>query len=208
MNIEKLAKRLEGLQTVSSICKLLKVDRRTAINYISMLRKKGFLETVYGKRRIRMYRISPAVKRKAGYPGLYETINKYSKVKVISRYEHKVYTHELTAEEAIVRAVKTGRFRVILAALGLFNRIEDWHLLNKLSKKEKIGRKIGALYNTARKSFRVKRIDERTRKSLLKSRTDDRYIVDKIKSRDFKDIEKTWKVYIPFNKADLEVYKE
>jgi hypothetical protein len=208
MNLKKIAKRLEGLQTVSSIRRLLKIDRRTAINYISMLRKKRFLETAYGKRRIRMYKISPAIKRKTGYPGLYETINKYSKVKVISRYEHKIYTHELTAEEAVVRAVKTRKFRVVLAALGLFNKIEDWHLLNKLSKKEKIGCKIGALYDTARKSFRVKRMDERTRKSLLKSKTDNRYVVDKIKSRDFKDIEKTWKVYIPFNKADLEVYKE
>ena len=208
MNIEKLAKRLEGLQTVSSICKLLKIDRRTAINYISMLRKKGFLETMYGKRRIRMYKISPAIKKKAGYPGLYEIINKYSKVKIIGRYEHKIYTHELTVEEAIIRAVKSKGFRIILAALGLFNRIEDWHLLNKLSKKEGIGRKIGALYDVARKSFRVKRMDERTRKSLLKSKVDDKYVVGRIESRDFKDIEKIWKIYIPFNKADLEVYKE
>ncbi|MBW2966545.1 hypothetical protein KY342_05565 [Candidatus Woesearchaeota archaeon] len=208
MNLEKLAKRIEGLQTVSSICKLLKIDKRTAINYISMLRKKGFLETMYGKRRIRMYKISPAIKKKVGYPGLYEIINKHSKVKIIGRYEHKVYAHKLTVEEAIIRAIKTKGFRVILAALGLFNKIENWQLINKLSKKENIGRKIGALYDIARKSFRVKRMDERTRKSLLKSKVDGKYIIDRIKSKDFKNIEKIWKVYIPFNKADLEVYKE
>ncbi|MBI2629112.1 hypothetical protein HYW74_03445 [Candidatus Pacearchaeota archaeon] len=34
-----------------------------------------------------------------------------------------------------------------------------------------------------------------------------KYIIGKFDSRDFKDIEKKWRVYIPLNWADLEEYK-
>ena len=107
-----------------------------------------------------------------------------------------------------MRAVKTKRFRLILSALGLFNKIEDWPLLNKLCRKEKICHKIGALYDVAKKIFKVRRMDERTRKSLLNSKIDDKYVVGKVHSKDFKEVERLWKVYVPFNKADLEAYKE
>ena len=51
-------------------------------------------------------------------------------------------------------------------------------------------------------------MDIRTKKALLKGKLKDKYIIKRIKSTDFKDIEKKWNVFIPFNKADLEVYKE
>ena len=51
-------------------------------------------------------------------------------------------------------------------------------------------------------------MDERTRKSLLKMKTRKLFIIKHAKSKDFKDVEKIWKVYIPFNRADLERYKE
>lgn len=208
MDIQGLAKKLEGLQTVSSISKILDIDRRTAINYIFLLRKKGFVGTLYGKRKIRMYRIRTVQRKERGYEGLYEIINKNSKVKLVEPYREIVYTHKLSFEEAIVRAVKSGKFRLILASLGLFNKIKNWHRLFIFAKKENVGRKIGALYDITRKIIKVKKMDERTRKALLKTKMDNKFIVDKVKSKDFKEIGKIWKVYIPFNKADLEVYKE
>lgn len=208
MNIENLAKKLEGLQTVSSVCKLLNINRRTAINYISLLRKKGYVETSYGKRRLRMYRVRSVKRKKVGFPGLIETINKYSKIKLVAVAEERIHTHKLTIEEAIVRGIKRGRFRIVLVCLGLFNKVKNWHRLHDFAVKENIGRQVGALYDVARTVIKVRKMDARTRKALLRSKVDNKYVVGRIKSRDFKDIEKIWRIYLPFNKADLEVYKE
>lgn len=208
MDLIQLAKRLEGLQTADSVAKNLDIGRRTAINYIWALRKEGYVETIYGKRKIRMYKISPIRPIKSGYPGLYEFLNQNSKIKIYPPYINRIYDHKPTAEEMIVKAVKTGDFRTVLAALNLFNKIKDWHLLSEIAKKENVGRKIGALYDAAKTIIRVRKMDERTRKSLLKSRIDSKFIVESARTRDLQDVEKTWKVHLPFNKADLEAYKE
>ena len=208
MEAYELAKRLEGLQTVDSIAHNLGIGRRTAINYASLLRKKGFVETIYGKRKIRMYRISPFKAAKPGYPGFYEFLNQNSKIKIYAPYIHRIYGHKLGAEEAIIKAVKTGDFRTILSSLALFNKVKSWHYLSQLAKKENIGRKVGALYDTARTIIKTKKMDNRTRKALLKSKIDSKFIVKNARTKDLGNIEKTWKVYLPFNKADLEAYKE
>ena len=208
MDLIQLAKRLEGLQTIGSLAKNLNIERRTAINYVWRLRKKGFIETIYGKRKIRMYRISPIKPIKTGYPGLYEFLNQNSKIKIYPPYINRIYDHKPTAEEMIVKAIQTGDLRTILSALNLFNKIKDWALLCELAKKANAGRKIGALYDAARTIIRVRRIDERTRKSLLKSKIKDKFIVKNARTKDLKQIENTWNIYLPFNKADLEAYKE
>lgn len=208
MELIQLAKKLDGLQTADSIAKNLNIERRTAINYVWMLRKKGFAETIYGKRKIRMYKISPIKPIKTGYPGLYEFLNLNSKIKIYAPYINRIYDHKPTAEEIIVKAIQTGDFRTVLSALNLFNKINDWALLSKIAKKENVGRKIGALYDAAKTIIRVRRMDERTRKSLLKSKIDDKFIVKHARTKDLKYIEKLWDINLPFNKADLEAYKE
>jgi len=210
MDILTLAKNLSGLQTVSSISKTLNISNKTAINYVSLLRKKGFIkETIYGARKIRMYKISPLTEKKIGYHGFYEILNKYSRVKIYSLYEKdKIYNKKLTIEEAIIRAIKTKEFRVILASLGLFSKIKNWTRLSYYAKKENLGRKVGALYDSAKFIIKVKKMDKRIRNSLLKNASKDKFIINNIKSKDFKEIEKIWDVYLPFNKFDLEVYKE
>ncbi|MBI2657202.1 hypothetical protein HYX08_00740 [Candidatus Woesearchaeota archaeon] len=208
MDLINLAKRLEGLQTVDSIAKNLDVNRRTAINYIWLLRKRGFVETIYGKRKIRMYRISPLKKNKFGYPGLYDFLNQHSKIKIYPPYEERIYDHKPSAEEMIVKAVKTGDLRTILSSLALFNKIKNWRILSEIARKELVGRKIGALYDAARTIIRVKRMDKKTRKALLNSKIEGKFIVKYARTRDLKEIEKKWKVYLPFNKADLEAYND
>ena len=193
---------------MDTIAKRLGISRRTAINLIWILRKKGLVETGYGKRKIRLYRIRAIKKPDIGFKGLYDIINENSKVKVFAKEQHRIHGHKLTIEEAIIRAIEEEDFRTILAALGLFNKIKDWSRLLKFAKKEKLTRKVGALYDVARTAIKVKRIDKRIRKALLKGTVGDKYIVKKIRSADFKDIEKEWNVFIPFNKADLGVYKE
>lgn len=208
MKLENTAKALEGLQTIGTVAKKLNISRRTAINVVWKLRKNGLVETGYGKRKIRLYRIRTLKKPDIGFKGLYDIINENSKVKLFTRQQYKVYDHELTIEEAITRAVKEGDFRTVLAALGLFKKIKSWPMLLKFAKKEDITKKIGALYDIAKTIIRVKRMDKKTRNALLKGEIKDEYIITKIKSNEFKDIEKEWNVFIPFNKADLEVYKE
>ena len=208
MDLIQLAKRLEGLQTADSISVNLGVGKRTAVNYVWQLRKKGYVETVYGKRKIRMYKISPIKPIKTGYPGLYEFLNQNSKIRIYPPYTNRIYDHKPTAEEMIVKAVQTGDFRTVLSALNLFNNIKDWALLSELAKKENVGRKIGALYDAARTIMRVRRMDERARKSLLKSEVDGKFIIKNARTKDLNHIEKMWNVYLPFNKADLEAYKE
>ena len=167
MEIFKLVKKLEGLQTVDSIAAILGINRRTAINYAWLLRKKGLVETIYGKRKIRMYRISPLKANRFGYPGLYEYLNQNSKIKIYPPYAGRIYDHKPTAEEIIVRAVETGDLRTVLSSLALFNKVSSWPRLSRIARKELVGRKIGALYDTAKSIMRVRRMDERTRKALL-----------------------------------------
>lgn len=205
MDIELLAKQLQGLQTVSTIAKSLNISKRTSINYVWLLRKKGFLKTIYGKRKIRMYKIMPIIRKEHG-KSLFELINDNSKVKVTVKEDYIVHK-KISIEEALVRAIATKRFRIILASLGLFNKIKNWSRLYKYAIKYDVANKVGALYDVARQVIRVKKIDKRTRKALLSQKQKEKYIVENIKSKDFKDIEKLWKVYIPFNKADVGEYK-
>ena len=208
MNLIQLAKRLEGLQTADSIAVNLDVDKRTAINYVWQLRKKGYVETIYGRRKIRMYKISPLKPNKFGYSGLYEYLNKNSKIKIYAPYTNRIYDHEPTPEEMVVKAVKTGDLRTVLSSLALFNKVKNWQRLSQIARKELIGRKIGALYDAARTVIRVRKMDKKTRKALLRSNIDNNFIVKNARTKDLKQIEKEWNVYLPFNKADLEAYKE
>ena len=95
-----------------------------------------------------------------------------------------------------------------MACLALFNKVKDWKKLKEFAEEEKLGRKIGALYDIAKTKLKVRKMDERIRKGLLKSKDKSRYIIEGFRSDDFKEIEKEWRVYIPLNKADLEVYDE
>jgi len=207
MDWRVIATKLKGFQTVSSIQRILGISRRTAINYIYELRKRGFLRTTRGENKIRIYEISPIPKKRLGYPGLYNIINMNSPIKIAKPYEHILY-REMPIEEAIIRAIKTKDFRTILAALALFGKVIDWSLLYKFAKKEGFQHHVGALYDVARSCIRVRRMDKRIRNKLKQAHGRNRFIIPKLKSKDFKDIEKEWKIFIPFNKSDLSKYKE
>ncbi len=204
----ELARRLEGLQTIKSVMKKLGISRSTAIKYLHFLRKKGFVETSGGGKQPRMYKIKLISLVKTGNPGLYETINKYSRIKIVEPYEHRIIRQKVTVEGALIRAITTEKFRTILASLALFNRINNWSKLYTYAKDKDCRNKVGALHELAKQFIRVKKIDGRIRNKLLKAKDRSKYIIPKMKSDDFKDIEKKYNVFIPFNKADLERYKE
>lgn len=206
MGMFELAKKLEGLQTVSSLARILGVSQRTAINSIWRLRKAGYVTTEYGKRKIRLYRIHPLIRKEKGY-SFYTLLNRYSRVKITARQNYLIYADkEPCVEEILVRAVTSGELRVVLASLGLFAKIQSWSRLKKFADAYAAGRKISALYEVAKTCIRVRKMDERTRKGLLHGKNG--FIIPGITSKHFQDIEKRWGVFIPFNIADLEVYKE
>ena len=200
MGMFEIMKKLAGLQTAESVARALKVKKRTAINYIWKLRKKGYVEYYSAGRNKRIYKIG--IKPKFDKEkDLYEFINKYSKIKVGQIYRHIIH-EKLSPEKAIVLALKSGNFRLILASLNLFRKIENWKMLNNIAKKNNLQRQIGALYDLARKFIKVRRIDKRIRNSILLGKGE-KYIYYKIKTKDFKDIAKIWRVEIPFKKEDL-----
>ncbi|MFA4819779.1 MAG: hypothetical protein WC613_02350 [Candidatus Aenigmatarchaeota archaeon] len=198
----EMAKRLRGMQTAASAAKALDVGRRTAVNYISELRKLGYVRTSRGKGKIRMYEISETKAIKKSGTDLYDFINSLSPVKVHKPYEYIIHG-KLSAEEAIARAIETKDFRTILAAMYLFRLVKDWPELNRQTKMRGLQRSVGALYDLARKYIRVRAMDKRTRNSLLKARTEDKFIVPHMRSKNFQDIERVWNVYLPFNDGDM-----
>lgn len=205
MELFDIARKVEGLQTVHSLARLLGVSQRTAINTIWRLRKEGYVQTTYGKRKIRMYRVTPLLRKEKGY-SFYSLLNKYSKVKIIPRQDYFIYAEkEPCVEEILARAVVSGELRVVLASLGLFAKVQNWSRLKKFADTYEVGRRIGALYDVAKTCIRVRRMDERTRKGLLKGKRG--YIIQGIQSKHFQNIEKKWGVFIPFNIADLEEYR-
>ena len=202
IDLIEIAKKLEGLHTAETLAGSTNISLRSAINLASKLRKAGYLRYFSGGRKKRIYQISPFRFRLLGNPGLYEILNKYSKIKLQEPFKHFIHGRKLKIEEALVLAIKSGNIRTILASLNLFLHIKNWSLLNKIAKKYNIQRNVGAFYEATKLTIKVKRMDERTRKSLLKGNGIE-YIIEKLSSRDFTEIEKKWRVKIPLNLNDL-----
>lgn len=208
MKNKELLKIISGIQTISSIMEALNVDRRRAVYYVHKLRKKGYVKTKYASDKKRIYYIS--AENALGGQSYVDIINKYSPIKISSSEIYKIYGREVSIEETLVYAVKSRSFRFILASLALFRKPINWKELYRLAKKNNLLREIGALYDLARKNIKkVRRMNKNFRNySLPKNKEGYLSIIPNLKSSDFKKIEETWRVYLPFNEADLGDYKK
>lgn len=205
MRIKELLKKLEGVHTVKSVMATLGIDRQKAVYYIYRLRKEGYVKTTRASDGTRIYAIS--FENKLGGTSYEELLNKISPVKIATRAIHRIYGKTPTPEEILVYAIKSMSLRTILAALALFKKDIDWDLLYRIAKMNHCERQIGALYDVARTIMRVRRMSKRFRTlSLPKKEHAFRYTIPGLKSKDFNDIEILWKVYVPFNRDDLEAY--
>jgi len=74
ISIEEQVKKLHGLQTIESISDTNKISKKSAINLVSKLKKKGYVAYYSAGRNKRIYSISP-IKPKFK-ESLYEFINK------------------------------------------------------------------------------------------------------------------------------------
>src|SRR3989344_7742842 len=205
---QSIINKIGKVAEVKDIEKKLNIKRATAINYISLLRKKGLVRTWYKKDKSRIYIIRKVAKPIIGNESFYDIINKYSPMKVAFRANYRVIGEKISIEESIIRAIETKHPKIILASLTIFNHIKNWPLLLELAKAYNIRRKIGALYELARRFIRVRKMPKKTLNSLLNAKNEPNSIVDNFKSKDFKDIEKKWKVYLPFNKVDMLEYEQ
>ena len=207
MRIGQLLQKLEGIQTIETVMDALNISKDQAIYYIHRLRKGGYVKTKKLSDNKRVYNISFENKLKG--TSYYEIINKYSPIKISTPKTYKIYGKEPTFEETLIYAIKTQSFRTILAALVLFKKIEGWVNLYQSAKRNHIERQVGALYDMAREIMLTKRMSDRFRYyALPKENYEWRSVIPGLKSDDFKDIEKRWKVYLPFNIKDLEAYKK
>ena len=206
MEIKLLLKKLEGVQTIDSASNILKTSKDKAIYYLFRLRKEGYVKTKRLSNNKRVYNISFENKLKG--TSYFEIINKYSPVKISTPTTYKIYGKCPSLEETLVYAIKTGSLRTILASLALFKKITNWSELYQLSKKNRIERQVGALYELAKKIMKVRSMPDRFRNNALPGKEYNfEYTIHGLSSKDFKGIEETWKIYLPFNKNDLSDYK-
>ena len=124
---------------------------------------------------------------------MYDIINKHSpNMKINPSFDHQV--HGMYKEEdALIDAIKTKKFRIILASLHLFQHIKNWKKLYKLAKENDLIQEVGALYDVARLFIKVRKISAIISKYNAKSK---KYLIRNYENKDslFKDIEKRWKV--------------
>lgn len=206
MKTEILLKRLEGIQTINSVRSILNINKKKAIYYVHRLRKKGYVKTKKLSSNKRVYNIS--FENRLRGISYYEIINKNSPIKITAPSIYKIYGKVPSFEETLIFAIKTQSLRIIIASLALFRKIDNWPELYKLAKKNHIERQVGALYDLSRKIIKTRRMTKRFRDNALPDKSMAfKYIIPGLKSKDFKEIEKIWRIYLPFNKEDLEDYK-
>ncbi len=204
MNFDLLNK-TKGIHTIESIMDILKLPKDKAIFQIHKLRKQGYVKTKRLSNNKRVYNISEENKlRGIKYE---EIINKYSPIKLTIPKDYYVYRKKITLEETLIYAIKTQNIRTILASLTLFKRITNWKLLYSLAKENSIKQQVGALYDLARTIMKTRKMTKTFLKNALPKSNKYEYIIPNLQSTDFKTIEKKWKVYLPFNKQDLEDYR-
>jgi len=197
MNQEETLKTIEGLQTIETVAEALNIKKQSALNLLSKLKKQGYVATTGGRQQKRLYKITVRKQRKRNF-GMFDIINKYSPTKLAPWYDHQVHG-KYGPEEALIDAIQTQSFRVILASMRLFNHITNWSKLYKLAKEKDCWQKVGALYDVARLYFRAKKMPA----YYLKCETEKWQRLTQLKKNNFPEIAKKWHVYIPFNEKDM-----
>ncbi|HLC19466.1 MAG TPA: hypothetical protein VJK72_00985 [Candidatus Nanoarchaeia archaeon] len=199
-NKDEILQKLEGLHTIETAMKTLGMKRQSTLNLVSKLKKEQYVTTSGGGKRKRLYKITMR-KQRPRDPGMFDIINKYSPhMKLAEWYDHQVHG-VYGPEEALIDAIETQSFRVILASLHLFRHIKDWKKLYKLANERNCWNKVGALYDVAR--LIVDKITHHLFKSKKYRKT---YLIKDYPTHEkrFIPIEKRWGVTIPFSMADFD----
>ncbi|MBS3138443.1 hypothetical protein J4207_01930 [Candidatus Woesearchaeota archaeon] len=127
--------------------------------------------------------------------------NKYSPhMKLAEWYDHQVHG-VYGPEEALIDAIETQSFRVILASLHLFRHIKDWKKLYKLANERDCWNKVGALYDVARLV-----LDKIQQKVLRPIKAGKVYLIKNYPTKEdfIRPIERKWNVAISFRRGDFD----
>ena len=199
-----LLRRIEGKHTIETFMKQTALTKESALNLLSLLRKKGYVRTEGGGKQKRLYTIS--LKRIQEGTGLFTLLNKYAKIKVVPSFVHIAHG-KYTEENALIDAIETKDFRTLQAAIYLFGHITNWTTLHTLAKKKHLEPVVGALYDFARMVVRTRKMPEHVRQSLLRKRPNKKIKLiphTQTDSSQIKAIEHMWNVTLPFSKQDQE----
>ena len=200
MDQEEVLRKIEGLQTIEAVAEALNIKKQSALNLISKLKKQGYVATSGGRQQKRLYKITARKQRKRDL-GMFDIINRYSPMKLAPWYDHQVHGH-YGPEEALIDAIQTQSFRVILASLRLFNHITDWPKLYKLAKEKECWQKVGALYDVARLYFRINTMPLRYQNQKFIKK---QYIIKRYNTTEkmYNSIKNKWNVEIPLQAGDI-----
>ena len=200
MDQEEVLRKIEGLQTIETVAESLNIKKQSALNLISKLKKQGYVATSGGRQQKRLYKITARKQRKRDL-GMFDIINRYSPMKLAHWYDHQVHGH-YGPEEALIDAIQTRSFRVILASLRLFNHITDWPKLYKLAKEKECWQKVGALYDVARLYFRINTMPLRYQNQKFIKK---QYIIKRYNTTEkmYNSIKNKWNVEIPLQAGDI-----
>ena len=200
MDQNELLLKLEGLQTVETAAEALNIKKQSALNLISRLKRQGYVTTSGGNRQKRLYKITARKQRKRSQ-GMFDIINKYSKMKLAPWYDHQVHG-KYGPEGALIDAVQTQSFRAILASMSLFSHITDWRTLYNLAKEKDCWQKVGALYDIAKLYFRVKKMPLRYQNQKFIKK---QYLIKRYNTTEkmYNPIKNKWNVEIPFQIGDI-----
>lgn len=198
MKSEEILRKLEGLHTLDTIVDVLRIKHSSALNLIARLRKEQHLTSSGGGKRKRLYKITMR-KQRPRVMGMFDILNKNSQhMQLAPWYDHQVHGR-YTVEDAIVDAMLTRSFRVILVSLRSYPKVKNWVYLHRLAKDKGCWQEIGAMHDLARLYFRVKPISRKPGTENLEwkkiSRLDDR--------KNYPEIQSRWCVVIPFNEKDM-----
>jgi len=163
MELKKIARKLEGWNTVEDVIKKLKIKRTTAYVYLSLLSKNGFVLQKVKKRGGTAYSISqlPSVHKRFG---MYENTNfispelEFTKKEVLP--EHKI--------AFFLWKTKTGgTHRYYNEAIKLVRKIKRWKTLYRYLKVYNVKKEFKNLYSQARRSVKkIPRMPDRYKKLL------------------------------------------
>lgn len=152
----------EGKYTVETFAKKQDLNRQSALNLLSKLKKQGFVQVSGGGNQKRIYTISKTPKKKSN--GFFSLLNKYSPEKISPSFEHYIYG-KYSSERAIIDGIlfqlNQKDLRTREAMFYLFKHIKNWKLLFELAKKEGVVDEVHKLYEDARKKTRCKTMPKR-----------------------------------------------
>jgi hypothetical protein len=195
--MDELLWRIEGLHTVETVAEELGIKKQSALNLLSRLKKEMHVTINGGGRQKHIYRITIR-KQLPRCQGMFDIINKYSPMKINPWYDHQVHG-KYTVEDALVDAIETKSFRVILAAMHLYGHVKNWSRLYQLAKKRNCWQQVGALYDVTRMFMKVRRMPKKYNNGCFIRW----YKMTMLKNKNFPRLAKKWKVYIPINIHDV-----